>query len=156
MRWDEYFRKRSTGLFGFYEKLHGFVVGGEGEGVVGAFLCFFLGLALGFFYFDFLLVGVFLVVVRHVPAQRGKEFVDKVGAYFGFLVFGRAVVGFVGVEIGDELFDGVVGCLKHGCFFAKSDVKERPSEKFSDGFKQAVTPAASAETESRRGCWVRR
>ena len=37
---------------------------------------------------DFLLVGIGLLVVVHVPAQRDEELVDEILAGFGLLVVG--------------------------------------------------------------------
>ncbi len=53
-------------------------------------------------HLDFLLVGVPLHVVVHVPTESDKKFVNEVAADLGLLIVGRQVVGFVRVECRDK------------------------------------------------------
>jgi hypothetical protein len=71
------------------------VVRGEVEGVVGAALTASRD---GRLHFNFLLVGIGLLVVVHVPAQRDEELVDEVLANFGLLVVGGQIAALVGLK----------------------------------------------------------
>lgn len=73
-------------LFGFDEKAHVAEVRREGKCVVGFLVR--RALPLCALDFDFLLVGVFLRDVIHVPAERDEKLVDEIFARLSFVVGG--------------------------------------------------------------------
>ena len=66
------------------------------------------------FDFHLLRVGIALLLVGDIPAERLPQFVDKAHACLRLGVSGGEVVSFVFGEVVDELADGSVGCFECG------------------------------------------
>ena len=87
------------------------------EGVVGAALTASRD---GRLDFDFLLVGIGLLVVVYIPAERNEELVNEILAGFGLLVVRRQVAFLVGLEGLNKFGDLLAGILKRGTLHHRS------------------------------------
>ena len=82
-------------FLGFNKETHVAVVRGQMEGVVCAALA---ASRYGRLNLNFLLIGIGLLVVVHVPTQRYEELVNEILPRFGLLIVGREIAEFVGLE----------------------------------------------------------
>ena len=82
-------------FLGFNKEANVVVVRGEVEGVIGAALTTSRD---GRLHFNFLLIGIGLLVVVYIPAQRDEELVDEILARLSLLVVGGEIAGFVSLK----------------------------------------------------------
>lgn len=102
----------SVRFLGFDVEFYVTVIRVEIEGVVGATLRVPMFLAFDFY---FLLGGVLLRVVVHIPAEGHPELVDEIAARLLFLIGRGKIEMLVGAKIGHELPDPREGCIEGRC-----------------------------------------
>src|ERR1043166_946310 len=110
----------------FDGKLHVTKIRREIERVIRAALRGAMFLALDFY---FLLEGILLRVVVHVPPKRDPEFINEIVACFLFLILRREIEVFVRFEVSDELFYPGEGIVKSRHVRGRSVAAPTPQSK---------------------------